>query len=308
MRRLIAALLWATLGASAAVSAAEPPSALPDLPALVSPATDLSLPGKVIWTDLLTADVDAARQFYVSVFGWEWRLIKPAPGAYGVFYNDGEPVAGVAYRPPLPAGAAPGRWIYGFSVESVEDAGRAIIEAGGRELLPARTHADRGTFAVYAGPEQEPFGILDSQAGDPPDVQARFGDFIWWQLFTHDVPRAIDFYSDVFGYEAFQDPRAPEAFEAFLGRDGYSRAAITLLRPEADAPPLWLGAIRVENMAATLEATVANGGQVLLQPSKELGNEDIAIILDPVGSAIGLLHWDYTKMQGLDDSASEAGQ
>ena len=52
-----------------------------DLPAVTPAPTAASLPGKIIWHDLLTEDIDASRRFYGELFGWEF---DPMPLTLGV--------------------------------------------------------------------------------------------------------------------------------------------------------------------------------------------------------------------------------
>jgi hypothetical protein len=58
----------------------------PPLPALNNPATGESLPGKFIFADFFTSDIEAAKRFYGSLFGWEWRWASP-DHSYGLFYQ-----------------------------------------------------------------------------------------------------------------------------------------------------------------------------------------------------------------------------
>ena len=137
---------------------------LPPLPAINDPATNEYLPGKFIWADLFTNNVERARRFYEQAFGWEWRAISSGEHAYGIFYNAGLAVAGVAYRA-APEGIEDyGRWVHYVSVGDVMAAGSEIVAKGGEELLGYRNHANRGEFAIYAGPHKEVFGIMRSSA------------------------------------------------------------------------------------------------------------------------------------------------
>ena len=46
--------------------------------------------------DLFTNQFDAVRAFYAESFGWEWRWVSQHPKhRYGMFYSDGDAVAGV---------------------------------------------------------------------------------------------------------------------------------------------------------------------------------------------------------------------
>ena len=86
-------------------------AALPPLPALNDPATTERLPGKFIFADFFTSDIETARRFYGGLFGWEWRWMSP-DHSYGMFYQDNIAVAGVVLHEAVDPKQACGRWIY----------------------------------------------------------------------------------------------------------------------------------------------------------------------------------------------------
>jgi hypothetical protein len=48
-------------------------AASPELPPLNDPPTGTRLPGKFVWVDLLTPDVERAGAFCGKLFGWTFR-------------------------------------------------------------------------------------------------------------------------------------------------------------------------------------------------------------------------------------------
>ena len=71
------------LGALLAVAGAAPAAAAPlELPAIVEPATDEHHVGKVIFVELVTPDLAAAKQFYGGLFGWTFRDMETGGTAY----------------------------------------------------------------------------------------------------------------------------------------------------------------------------------------------------------------------------------
>lgn len=265
---------------------------LPPLPPLTDPASNQHLPGKFVWADLFTNDVARARRFYERVFGWDWRIVTVEPHYYGLLYNDGEAVAGIVHRDAPEGHTDYGRWVHFISTTDVGKTGGAIVGKGGEELLRYRKFPERGEFAIYSGPHREVLGIIRSSSGDPADYQGRAGDWIWWQLFTHDVQAAVAYYRALFGYDAFEKQDKPGFLVVHLSAHGYARAAVGPLPDDAQASPNWIGFIRVGNMTRTLEKVVAEGGKVLLAPDPEKLQGDLAVIADPVGTLVGLLRWD----------------
>ena len=73
------------------------------LPALVQPASSEHHAGKVIWVDLVTPDLAAAKRFYGGLFGWSFNDIHTGASDYSVALLDGRPVGGL-YQHALSSG------------------------------------------------------------------------------------------------------------------------------------------------------------------------------------------------------------
>ena len=267
--------------------------AMPPLPPITDPPSEIHLPGKFVWADLFSSDVEASRNFYEQVFGWEWRLIKEPPQPYGVFYLDELPVAGLAFREAPDGGDSYGRWIHYISVEDVGESEQAIGKRGGRTMLGHRAHADRGDFAILADAHDAPFGIIRSSSGDPGDYRAEHGEWIWREFFTRDLVASIRFYTELFAYEAEKDHDNPEIVDYMLTSHGHLRAGIGSLPPDTETAPTWLGYVRVADIDAAVRRTTAHGGEVILEPRAEIADGGLAIVADPTGATIGLLYWNY---------------
>jgi len=267
----------------------------PHLPPINDPRTELLLPGKFVWADLFATDMTVARTFYSGLFGWEWRSISEKPRPYGMFYRNGNAVAGLTNREPPKEGQAHGTWVHYASVPDVATAESSFAERGGQALLSRRTMPDRGEFAILADPAGAIVGVMRSSSGDPEDYQADFGEFMWYELFARDLLPSAEFYQALFGYEIYQRDDVPEIVDYILSAGGYARAGVGSLPKDSNAAPTWLGYVRVENVAATVARAVELGGRVLLAPDPAMLDGGIAIIADPENTPVGLLQWTYTE-------------
>lgn len=279
MRRYLAAAMAATaLQAGSAVAAA------PALPPITDPPTTISIPGKFVWFDLLTPDPAAAQAFYGRVFGWTFQ---PAPGAsdYRVFSAGGRPIGGIFQ----PAAAGGTRWLGFVSVRDMDATMKRLGQTGFATLLPATKVPGRGTQAIVRDTQGAVVGLLKSASGDPRDEPVGPGEFFWVDLYTRSVESAAAAYAFI-GYEIV--PAGDDQGDRLLlVSNGYARAGITPL-PGEGRQPGWLPYVQVEDVAATVAAAGAAGGKVLLAPDPAVLDGNVAVIGDPLGGVIGVIHWE----------------
>jgi len=282
-----------------AVHAPAQEAKLPPLPPVNTEATGEYLPGKIIWADLFSSDVDAARDFYQRLFGWEWREIKPQPEGYGMFYLDDVPMAGLAHRAAPEGHEKYGRWIHYLSVPDVGAAETFTTERGGRSLLSRiGQYPARGDFAILAGPDKALFGVMRAAGGDPGDYAAWPNEWIWWQLYAENVDGSAEFYASLTGLETFENETPDSAADIFLASQGYLRGAVAPLSDaakEKGTAPTWLGFIRVEDPAASAAKATSLGGTVLYGPDPEMMDGNLAIIADPTGGTFAVMGWTYPE-------------
>jgi hypothetical protein len=288
--------LLATLAAAQAAAAA--PTAPLELPAIVEPASGEHHPGKVIFLELVTPDIDAAKQFYGRLLGWTFRDIAAEGTVYAEASLEGRPVAGLVQRPLPPGQQHQPAWLGFFAVEDVDAAVKIALEHGAKLLFPAQSFPNRGREAVLADPQGAVFALLASSSGDPPDVLAAPGEWIWSSLIATDADADAAFYQALFGYEVFDLPAEPGVQHLILASQDYARASANSRPPQApDLPPNWINYVRVGDASKTAAQAVALGGRVLVEPHLDRQGGKLAVVADPQGAPIGLLEW----VEGEDD-------
>ena len=121
------------------------------------------------------------------------------------------------------------------------------------------------------------------------------GKFVWADLFTADPAAAQTFYTGLFGWEATTIERTtPSGTHSYvvLANGGEPVAGIAH-RPSRMPDTVhgrWVGYISVPDVAKALAAATAAGGRVLF-PAKDLPRRGTqAILIDPEGAELGLLH------------------
>ncbi|SDB50301.1 hypothetical protein SAMN05660653_02488 [Desulfonatronum thiosulfatophilum] len=109
--------------------------------------------GAFSWNELLTADVDGAKKFYGTLFGWEISGMPMEGMDYSVIKAGGEEVGGMMPMPSqVPAGTPP-HWGTYVTVDDVDATAGKAKELGGRVLVPPTDIPGVGRFCVLQDPQ-----------------------------------------------------------------------------------------------------------------------------------------------------------
>ncbi len=109
------------------------------------------------------------------------------------------------------------------------------------------------------------------------------GKICYIEMPAIDVAGSADFYSRVFGWKIRQRGDGATAFDDSVGEVS---GAFVVGRPPSSQPGL-LVYVMVDSVAATVDAVVANGGEIV-QPIGADAPEITARFRDPAGNVIGL--------------------
>jgi predicted enzyme related to lactoylglutathione lyase len=122
-------------------------------------------PGTWNWNNLMTRDMDAAKDFYRNVFGWTATHNEQAPDFVWMWQVDGqrwpEGLAGLMeIGGDLPA-EMPAHWQVYLMVDGVDDTVAKAEGAGGR-LAWGPIDIPVGRIAVVVDPQGAPFSIIEA--------------------------------------------------------------------------------------------------------------------------------------------------
>jgi hypothetical protein len=284
------------------VACAVPVMAAPvHLPAIVEPPSQEHHIGKLIFVQLVTPDIAAAKQFYGELFGWTFRDIQAGGTKYAEAFLDGRLLAEIIHKQVPASEHRQPAWLSFFAVGDVDAAKKAALQHGAKVLFEPHSVPDRGREAVFSDPQGAVFAVLASSSGDPPDVLAAPGEWIWSSLITSDPDSDAAFYQTLFDYEVFELPASPGAQHLLLASDNYARAsANTLPANSPKAHPHWLNYLRVEDTVKMTAKVVALGGRVLVEPRVDRHGGKVAVVADPLGAPFGLLEWPETESKEVE--------
>ena len=127
--------------------------------------------GAVGWCDLMTDDVDKARDFYTGVIGWDTEVMDVGKGGpYTVFKTGGRPVAGLMAKPPEgPAADAPTMWMSYVTVDDIDARAARVADAGGTVCAGPMDIPTVGRMAIVQDPTGGVIGIIKYENSDPDD-------------------------------------------------------------------------------------------------------------------------------------------
>lgn len=116
------------------------------------------------------------------------------------------------------------------------------------------------------------------------------GKFVWFEHVSRNAKKAQEFYGKVLGWNVKSFPMGEVGYEMILTGDAWDTMIGGYTAPGDDRRPShWVATVSVEDVDATTEAAVANGGKVLDVPADLPGVGRRARIADPQGAELGLL-------------------
>ena len=243
------------------------------------------LPGKFVWFELLTQDIDKAVKFYDGLFGWHSARV-PMDGAepYPMINNGDQAIGGYRQGPP----GVKSHWVSYLSVPDVDAAHSAAVAAGCRIMMAPTDFGPVGRAAAMADPTGASFCVWKGANGDPPDVEnTPMGGWMWNELWTSNDHKALAFYETMFGFTHDAMKMGPMTYY-MLKRDGRSRAGLCQ-SVNSSAKSMWLPYVAVPDCERTAQKAAALGGEVVTPPHDIPGVGRIGIAVDTSGAAVAFI-------------------
>jgi predicted enzyme related to lactoylglutathione lyase len=244
--------------------------------------------GAPCWVDLITPDRAGAERFYGGLFGWTFDAPQPELGGYLNVRLDGAAVAGLMQIPPgQPMQVA---WNVHLSSHDLDATARAIVEAGGRIVLPrCDLPRDLGSmmFAVDAGGAG--FGVWQPRAHHGSERVDVPGAMTWHEVYTRDPAATDRFYAAVFGHAA-SPARTDQGLDlaCYTAGERPVAARVTMTAAFGDLPPHWLTWFAVAELDAALARARAGEGRLVHGPfATPMGRA--AVVADPYGAVFAIV-------------------
>jgi uncharacterized protein len=118
------------------------------------------------------------------------------------------------------------------------------------------------------------------------------GEICWRELRTKNLPAAMEFYTQMFGWELEQTKISPMDYkEIILNGTAYGGMMPMQGDEWGDAPSHWATYIAVDNADETAARITENGGSIRVPPFDAPGVGRMAMVADPSGADFAIIQF-----------------
>lgn len=122
-------------------------SAIENTNTLITPKT-----GEFVWNELATNNLQAAKDFYSKMFGWEFVDKKMDDLTYTIIKKGDKEFGGIWAIPEAQQNQIPPHWLTYILVENIEKSLEIASQNGATILKPVQTAGEMGLFAIIKDP------------------------------------------------------------------------------------------------------------------------------------------------------------
>lgn len=107
--------------------------------------------GEFCWNDLMTNDVEKAKEFYAALLGWTYEDTS-VDEPYAMISSEGTPMGGIVEIPSHAKDKIPAHWMSYVNVEDLDATVKKAVSLGAILVAPARACGSFGRAAVIQDP------------------------------------------------------------------------------------------------------------------------------------------------------------
>lgn len=241
--------------------------------------------GEPTWFDLMTPDLEGAKNFYQQVFGWEFIDSGPDYGHYHRALAHGQDAAGMV--PQQSADQGPTVWtIYFASDDAAADAAR-VKELGGQIIFDTMPVGDLGSMTICSDPTGAVFGLWQAGLHIGARIDNEHGGMTWCDVNTRDSATAYAFYSKLLHATSERVEGEGDYYIMKRGEDALC-GVMQMDENWEGIPPHWMAYFAVDNTDAAIERATAAGGQVSV-PAFDMPYGRMAVLADPFGAHFSIV-------------------
>lgn len=238
----------------------------------------------ILWTDLMSTDVEASKKFYGELFGWQAKNAEGAPGPYTMLSLENESVgAMMPIDPEMSKQGIPPHWSVYIYVENLEQTMARIQQHGGKVLCGPMEVMTHGRMATCMDPQGAAFNIWQPLQHFGAERMGKDGGLTWLELMSSDLEAGLKFYAQVFGWTS--EPMAPANMTYHVMMSGQNPVGGAMgLPPGAPMPPSWAVYFQVQDMASMIARAQSLGASLHMPETPVPGKGSFAFLGDPQGA------------------------
>ncbi|MDQ7026398.1 MAG: VOC family protein [Anaerolineae bacterium] len=249
--------------------------------------------GTFSWADCQSTDAEKAKKFYVELMGWSKNDQPMGEGmVYTMFEKDGENVGALnQMQTEMQAQGIPSFWNNYITVDDVDALAEKVTELGGKVTSPPFDVFESGRMMVIQDPTGANVSLWQAKDSIGASLVNTTGAMIWNELATRDVPKAMEFYKNLLGWE-FQ--KAENLDYHFIVNNGRMNGGmLTINANMGDIPPNWMVYYNIADIDAAVKKVKDLGGQVHVEGQSPVG--PFAVIADPAGAVLTIMQADQPQ-------------
>lgn len=251
------------------------------IPAVAQKGAGAPAPGTFLGADLITENAEAASRFYAGLFPWDVEKVED--GGYAV-HHKGRLIASISQIDGS-KDVDHSFWLVGLAVNDLKQTMRAAGKNSAKVYEKNRKVRDLGRFSVIGDAENAE--VMFIQSGKTPvGGTTGPGAWVWAELWTNDIEKAVTFYSSVIGVGHDTTDRGGRPYHYFASQ-GEPRVGIIKIPDELErVEPGWAPYVGIEDISATLAKVKGLGGRVIFGQTEHPSAGSVALIMDPSGAAL----------------------
>ena len=234
--------------------------------------------GTFCWADNVSTDSEAAKPFYMDLFGWEIDEMPVGGGmSYTMFKQDGAYTAALSgMRPDLQAQGIPSHWSCYVAVEDVDALMEVVTENGGSIIVEPMEVFESGRLAFIQDPTGAQLGLWQARNHIGAGIVNTAGAMCWNELVTADAATARAFYSALFSWEYEGDDHYIQ-----IRNGGRSNGGIIQMDTMI---PCWMVYYHVADIDAGIQRVTELGGAITVGKHEIPGGGWWSVVADPAGA------------------------
>lgn len=254
-------------------------------------ATTAHAPGTFCWIELMTSDPDAAKRFYLPLFGWTHRDDPMPDGSvYTMCQSGGHDVAAMYRMSAEQAGQGiPPNWFPYVAVANADETAAKAAALGGAVMVEPFDVMEHGRMAVIQDPTGAVFGAWQAKRYPGVGVRDEPNAMCWNEVMSSDRPKAAAFYSALIGWSTSPMPMPEGEYTVFMSGEAARAGCMQITPAMGPVPPSWMTYFAVADCDATAKRAKELGGTVLKGPEDAPGIGRWAMLQDPQGAVFSVI-------------------